>query len=187
MGFTSSIIGVEWNALYTTDYTTAPSTAATAALTFGASKKSGTSIGAMGANALIAVFRDNTNARFCFRQDGTSYEDVGTAWVNYDEEDDVKLLENLSVAVSRKDDPIHKEFRDFAEENRDRLEQLDLVVFNEDGHHFVNTSKLAMLNIGAIRQLARKAEIYETALALLGIDVNSPEFLEKVKERRLLQ
>jgi len=41
-------------------------------------------------------------------------------------------------------------------DKRPQLERHRIVTFNEDGHHFVNLSKLTMLNTGAIRQLGER-------------------------------
>jgi hypothetical protein len=45
--------------------------------------------------------------------------------------------------------------------NREALERLKLVSFNDDGHHFVNMSKLAMLLTGAVRQQAQRLQHLE--------------------------
>jgi hypothetical protein len=170
MGLTEDIVGVEWNGLYTND-DTGKTTAALGALVFGGAKKSGTSIGAMGANANIAVFRNNTTTRFILDADGDSHEDVGTAWTNFDDFDDPGLLASLAMHVSRGDDPVKQEFRNFLEYNKDALERARLVTFDRTGagHHFVNMSKLTMLHTGAIRQLARRLQVCETALVSAGI------------------
>ena len=105
--------------------------------------------------------------RFVLDKDGDSHQDVGTAWTNFDEHDDVGLLDALSVHVSRRDDPIRGEFRDFIEGNRSRLADLRLVTFNDNGHHFVNMSRLAMLSVGAIRQLGRKERAMVAEIATI--------------------
>jgi len=83
-------------------------------------------------------------------------------------------LTALSVHVSRPDDPIRENFREFLDTNRAALEDARLVTFNDDGHHFVNMSKLAMLHTGAIRQLSdrlqsalSRLELAERKLALI--------------------
>ena len=43
-------------------------------------------------------------------------------------------------------------------ERRDVLTEQKLVKFNDDGHHFVNMSKLTMLHTGAIRQMGEKLD-----------------------------
>ena len=102
------------------------------------------------------MFRNNLTTRFILDADGDSHQDVGTTWTNFDDEDDIELLTDLSVSVSRPSDPIRSSFADFLERNRKRLEELKLVTFNQDGHHFVNMSKLTMLLVGAVRQQAER-------------------------------
>jgi hypothetical protein len=98
--------------------------------------------------------RNNTTTRFILDSDGDSHQDVGTAWTNFDDYDDAGLLTDLSLAVSRPGDPIREGFGEFLKYNRAALERAKLVTFNDDGHHFVNMSKLAMLLTGAVRQQA---------------------------------
>jgi hypothetical protein len=154
-GIGESQYGLFLEGLVTTGDTT-KSTAALAGVYVNATKKSGSGAGALGANENIAVFASNSVVRQILDADGDSHQDVGTAWTNFDEHDDVALLTELSVQVSRPDDPIRSEFRGFLEANRARLEALKLVTFNEDGHHFINWSRTTMLLVGAVRQLATR-------------------------------
>lgn len=152
------------------------STAGLAPIMVDALLKSGTSAGSVGADKNMMVIRDGgSNTRFIFDSDGDSHQDVGTAWTNFDDHDDAALLTALSVGVSRKSDPIRETFGKFLRGNKRKLQELKLVTFNKDGHHFVNMSKLAMLHTGAIRQLAEKLNRYERILLSLGAD---PKLLE---------
>lgn len=171
-GYSAGTIGALVVGAHTTG-NTSKSTAATANVYLQSSLKSGTDFGANGATDNITVFSDHGSARMVFQSDGSPYCDVGTAWTNYDDHDDVALLTDLSRAVSRPDDPIHAAFRDFADADRARVQALDLIHFNDDGHHFMNLSKMQMLLVGAVRQLgdrlaAASAEIeaMKTQLAL---------------------
>lgn len=123
--------------------------------------KSGTTVGNMGATDNIFLLRNGSNARFIFQGDGTSYEDVGTAWVNYDDHNDVELLTDLSIAASRADDAIHKRFASFLRYSPEMLQAMDLIHFNADGHHFANRSKIQMALIGASRQLGDRVTTLE--------------------------
>lgn len=133
--------------------------------------KSGSSIAA-DATASVNLFaiKTGTTARFFFDTEGDSHQDVGTAWTNFDEENDVELLTALSVHVSRRGDPIRRHFGEFLQYNRRRLEELRLVTFNDDGHHFVNYSQLTRLLVGAVRQQA--LAMGELAKRLGFIEVN---------------
>ena len=47
------------------------------------------------------------------------------------------------------------------------LQDLKLITFNDDGHHFVNRSKMQELLVGAVRQLGQRLAITEQKLSLL--------------------
>ena len=158
---------IDVQGVHTTDDSTR-STAATAVVFLTAGLKSGTTSTVCGAGTNMVVIRNQGTARFIFDADGTSYEDVGTAWTNYDDHDDTALLTALSVEVSREGDPIKEQFGRFLKYNRGALERAGIVTFNEDGHHFLNTSKFAMLLCGAIRQLGAKVESLEARLLTEG-------------------
>lgn len=113
----------------------------------------GTGATTAAANANLFVVRNDATTRFILDADGDSHQDVGTAWTNFHGHDDHEMLSLLSAHVSRQDDPIRERFfGEFLSKRRDVLERVKLVTFNDDGHHFVNMSKLAMLNTGAILQ-----------------------------------
>jgi len=133
---------------------TTRSTAGRAPIELDASLGSGTSDGSVGADGALVAIRNKQGTRFIFDADGDSHQDVGTAWTNYDTFQDVELLTALSAGVSRPGDPVRAAFVDLLEAHRDTLERIGLVTFAADGHHFVNMSKLQMLTVGAVRQLA---------------------------------
>jgi len=168
VGFTSAVMGVHIAAHYTTDDTTKSTSALGATIITGA-KKSGTTVDVMGSDANILTVRNGTLARFILDAEGDSHQDVGTAWTNFDAHRDVDLLTALSVHVSGEADPIRCNFASFLDFNRQRLQDLKLVTFNDDGHHFVNMSKLTMLLTGAVRQMATRMDAIEEKLKLLTI------------------
>lgn len=111
--------------------------------------------------------------RFILDADGDSHQDVGTAWTNFRDHDDLALVELLSANVTRRDDPIRSRFGAILAQNRDELEELGLVSFNDggpgqDGHPFVNMSKLTMLLVGALIQTGARLKKLEGATALQG-------------------
>ncbi len=120
--------------------------------------KSGTTVASMGANANLLVIGSGAIAEFIFDADGESHENVGTAWINFDEHDDIALLNLLAAKVTRKDDPVRRNFGKWLKENRNILEELKLVTFNRDGNHFINRSRTQNLLIGAMRQVGAKLE-----------------------------
>jgi hypothetical protein len=58
----------------------------------------------------------------------------------------------------------------FLQTNRARLEALRLVTFNDDGHHFINMSRLTMLLVGAVRQVNDRLGRFEQTLLAMGAD-----------------
>ncbi len=146
---------------------TTKSSIATAAVHIHGYKQSGTTSASLGADENIAAF-GSTSVRFILDADGDSHQDVGTAWTNFDDQPDAQRLTELSVLVSRPNDPIRERFGQLLRKaNRRKLERLGLVQFNADGHHFVNMSKLTMLNTGAIRQIADEARELRSQVARL--------------------
>jgi hypothetical protein len=163
-GYGEVTTGLTLGGAHVTDSTT-KTTAGTAAVMIDGRLKSGATYGALGANANILAVRSHTTTRFILDADGDSHQDVGTAWTNFDAFDDAALLTDLSMAVSRAGDPIKEGFGEFLKYNQEALERLKLVTFNDDGHHFVNMSKLAMLLTGAVRQQAQRIERLEGLVA----------------------
>jgi hypothetical protein len=136
---------------------TSKATSSVAAVMFLAGLKSGTGIASMGAGANILTLSDNGTVRFIFDADGGSHQDVGTAWTNFDSEDDIALLNATSALLGP--DTLRRSFtEDFLVANRQRLSDLGVVTFNEDGHHFINWSRFNMLHMGGTRYNADKIQ-----------------------------
>src|SRR3990167_1600002 len=132
---------------------------------------SGVNAVTVGADKNIAAFRDASTTRFILDSDGDSHQDVGTAWTQFDDHDDIAVLNSLAIEVGRPNDPWTQRIREnFAASldsllPRQAMTAMKLVTFNADGHHFVNMSKLAMLHTGAIRQLGMRLTKTEKRLA----------------------
>lgn len=153
---------------------TARNTGARGAMVFDGNLISGTGSASLGADKNLVTFSDAGTTRFILDTDGDSHQDVGTAWTNFDTHDDIKLLNLLAAHVARRDDPLRENFSQWLQENRDELEQVRLVRFNDDGHHFVNMSRLTMLHTGALRQIGAKL-----AAAMERIEVLSQKLLPR--------
>ena len=117
---------------------------------------------AMSANQNMVVFYNGTTqSKFIFDSDGDSHED-GTGWTAYDDEDDVAVIERLEWQLTEaQGNPIDRMFTSFLEDERAMLETLKLVTFNDNGHHFVNRSRMQNLLCGAVRQLAQRVRQLE--------------------------
>jgi hypothetical protein len=144
---------------------TTKSTAGRGAVELIAQQGSGAGVADMGANANLVVVRNNATTRFILDADGDSHQDVGTAWTNFDDRDDVLALTALSAAVSRSGDDVRERFCALIDEHRDALVAAKLVSFGDDGRPFVNWSRTSMLLIGAVRQLGEALARTESRLA----------------------
>ena len=166
-GFTSGAgYGINVLGIVTTDDTT-KSNFGYGSVDISGAKKDGTTFGLQGANANLVSIGNQGTTRFILDSDGDSHQDVGTAWTNFDEQDDIALLNMLAAHVTRKDDPLRRNFGRWLREKRKRLEELKLVTFNRGGHHFVNMSRLTMLHTGALRALGVKLDAQAVRLLQL--------------------
>ncbi len=154
-GYSENVTGVNIVGVGVNDNTT-KGTGASAPVTLQAWKKSGTGADAPGADANAAIIKVFGAARFIFDGEGSAHADV--EWTTFDAHNDAALLTGLELALL---DPVKGAFGAFMDDNRARLQQLKIVTFNEDGHHFVNFTRLAMLHTGAIRQTAARVEALE--------------------------
>lgn len=166
LGLTETNLAIQFEGSVTTEDATR-STAAVGAVSIRGALKSGTGVGVMSADKNILVIRSKSTTRFIFDSDGDSFED-GTGWTAFDDKDDAALLDLANEAMVR--DPIKGEFWSWVAENAPELERLNLIVFNRDGHHFINRSKMQELLVGAVRQLSGRLDRYELALRGLGTD-----------------
>jgi hypothetical protein len=125
--------------------------------------RSGAGTTSQGADANLLSIRNANTTRFIFDAEGSAHADV--EWIAFDDHDDAGLLMAFETALQTKIDPLRQNFGEWMTENRRKLQELRLVTFNEDGHHFVNFTRLNMLLCGAVRQLADQARGYEKRLA----------------------
>lgn len=166
-GFGESAVGAVVNG-YGTGTDGTHTTAGLAAVVInGGQWDGGTGVASLTTAGNLCVFQNFGVTRFILGTDGDSWQDVGTAWTNFDDYDDVTLLTALSAAVSRADDPVRAQFADVLEDNRDAMARAKVVDFNEDGHHFVNWSRMSMLLVGAVRQLSGTVQVLEGRLKAL--------------------
>jgi len=149
--------------VYITSNDTTKSTAGIGGLNIDVAKKSGTGGGANDANANLVSISSQGTTRFIFDADGDSHED-GVGWTAYDDKDDIALLNALDRTLDKK---LNTSWLDFLDEYKEALTESKIVTFNENGHHFVNRSRLQMLLVGAIRQMARRVQQLESKLLRL--------------------
>ncbi|MCR4300738.1 MAG: hypothetical protein NUV51_03935 [Sulfuricaulis sp.] len=120
-----------------------------------AAKKTGTTIGAVGADANLFGISDNGTTRFLFDAEGSAHADV--AWTTFDKFDDVALLNGLDLEMQRRaGKPIQAAFGEWVRESRDILQREGIFNFYDDGPRaMMNMTRMHMLEVGAIRQLHR--------------------------------
>lgn len=145
--------------------TTAKTTAAAGEVIISAAKLSGTTFGDLGADENIVVFRNNATTRFIFDAEGSAHADV--EWLTFDEHDDVAVLSSLEHSMlTWQRSPAMREFRGFLRKHAANLERLGIIHFDREapGHAMVNFTRLSMLLVGAVRQLAGRVALIESRL-----------------------
>jgi hypothetical protein len=83
----------------------------------------------------------------------------------WDEYDDVALLNGLRALSLPTREQMEERWHGWIEYARPVLEKTGVVTYNEDGHHYVATRRLNMLQIDAIRQLSDRVRYLEEELA----------------------
>ena len=120
----------------------------------------------VGANGNLLSIASYTTTRFIFDAEGDAFSDV--QWTTFDTHDDLALLEQLEASFQ----PVRAEFGDWLSGNRKMLLDAGIVgSYNDtEGRAMVNWTRLAMLQVGAIRQIGARLERYERELIRLGAD-----------------
>jgi len=153
-GFSEATAACALTGVGTTD-NTAKTSAARGYVEIYAHKKSGTGITAPGADSNLLIIASGANVRFIFDQEGSAHAEV--EWTTFDDYDDMALLADLETAMLAQRDPVKAQFADFLRYNRAGLEQAGIVHFGDTpGHAMVNFTRLSMLLVGAIGQLATR-------------------------------
>jgi hypothetical protein len=128
---------------------------------FAAITDGGTGIAVPGADANVLTIRvGGGTTRFIFDVEGSAHADV--EWTTFSEHDDIALLGALEREFERRRDPA----RAMVGGNEDRhvLEDAKIVTFYDDGPRgMVNTTRLAMLLVGALRQAGERIALLEGA------------------------
>ncbi len=164
-GFSEDEVAFRVAAYYTND-DTGKLTTSHGAIDLDALKSSGTGTTSPGADANLAVIRAAGTTRFIFDNEGSAHADV--EFVAFDDYDDLALLDAYA-------DPVREEFGSFMQENREILQREGVVNFYDEGPRaMLNTTRMQMLLIGAVRQMGKRLQQYEQALIGLGAD---PELL----------
>lgn len=161
-GYSEDEVGVQLTGTATND-DTGKATTADGYIQLVAWKKSGTSIGAPGANSNLLVVKSGGNTRLILDQEGDLHLDATSNPNAFDGYDDAQLCRVLDLVLAP-EQVIRTEFDEWLKYKREDLEAAGLVTFNEDGHHFVNMTQHARLLNGAVWQLYQEVQRLRAAL-----------------------
>ena len=148
--------GTRLESVATADETT-KSALALANIMLDASKKSGTTVAAHGANANLLAISNVASVKFIFDAEGDLHCDASVNASAFDNFDDAELLRALTVSVPM--GGVIPNARDkFLRYNKKHLQSARLATYNDgpggDGSVFVNVTKLQWLCVGAIEQMS---------------------------------
>lgn len=146
----------------------AKSAAAQAYVGLSARKKTGTTVGAVGANANLVVVRDLTSTRAIIDAEGELHLDLTVAENAWDEYDDLELITALRASVMSPKTALYQRTKHLIEKHRDLLEETGVITYNEDGHHFIAMKAFTFLLADAIRQVGARLQMHEQALLGMG-------------------
>lgn len=155
-GASDTNIGILIQGLCSTAPDTTRSTAATGGILLQTSVKTGTSAGGAGVNANLVVFRNHGTAVALIDAEGDLHLDATSninAWDNYN---DAEMGRALRASVLPSYHPIRERFGHLIEKYREPLVATGLITYNDDGHHFVNITRLTMFNTDAIWQISER-------------------------------
>ena len=165
------LIGVD------TDDNTSKTSGARAPVEAYAYKKSGTSVGALGANANAFVIRDAGGAIFLVDEDGDYHYD-GADGGAFDHMDDVQLVRAFDLATSNPATLIRDEWDEFVKYKEADLVEAGILGDTVANGGLVNGAQLSRLHNGAISQLGKgqskleqRIDQLETALLDAGMDI----------------
>lgn len=141
---------------------TTKSAGANAAIQLEAKKKSGTGVGAFAADENLVAILNNGTTLFIFDADGESYQQGGTAWIDFDDEDDLALLHAFRATFGNQSDLAREKARararvdaTYAEQIRrdaGRLQERKIVA-RKGRQLFASNSRYLRLLGGATEQL----------------------------------
>jgi hypothetical protein len=140
-----------------TDETATRTTSGQAPVVLMAGLKSTTTATAISADQNLVVISNFGTTRFIFDSDGDSHQDVGTAWTNFDHEEDAMVVRSIGIVM----DPgsiVKSEFDDWNRDHKEDLIRTGLIPrltpeqLAAGEQPLMNTTQLARLHNGAIWQ-----------------------------------
>ena len=166
-GYTDTSLGLLLVGRGVTDITT-KATNSSAYNHIVASKKTGTSVGAVGADANLLVIANHSTTRFIFDAEGSAHADV--EWIPFAAHDDVLMLRDLEATM------VPDLFGKAMKYNRGFFESVGIlhdVRREPDGmmRGMLNQTRLGMLHTGAICQVADEVTTLKTRIKDLETEV----------------
>lgn len=128
---------------------------------FSAKLASGTSVTNLGANANIAVFRNNATARWILDAEGDIFYGGSDDGTITDEHDDVRLLSGFRAVMSPKKSPAHDRFKGFLQQTEDILVQQGVLTQRLSEGGLVSDTALKGLIIDALIQITNRLNTLE--------------------------
>ena len=193
-GFTSGKYGIRMRGFYHTD-DTAKSTSAIGGINLESYKRSGTDAGNPGTNANLVVFYSSGSARFAFDTDGDLHLDAGggagsadptsahsegiLGYNVYDGEPDWQVARAIHASLVP-ETGFGREHQALVERFRPVLEKRGIVTYNDDGHHFLATKRLALFQLDGLYQIGEA--VVAMAKTLRDAGMSLPENVSKLLE-----
>ena len=140
---------------------TTKSTSAEGIVEINSAIKTSANITAAGSNENLMVIQNNATTRFIFDAEGDSHQDVGTAWTNFDNEQDAMVTRSLGIFMSP-ETAIKSKWDDWGRDHKEDLIRCGIMpeLTEEEekngDHALVNTTQVMRLHNGAIWQQHEK-------------------------------
>ena len=118
---------------------------------------------------VLPIITSNNTTRFIFDSDGDSHQDVGTAWTNFDDEEDAMVCRSIGIVMDQ-GSIVKSKFDDWDRDHKEDLIRTGLIqrLSAEEAaagdRPLMNTTQLARLHNGAIWQLHEKLETMQLQL-----------------------
>jgi hypothetical protein len=143
-----------------------------------ANKTNSATVQACGSNANLVTIDNNGTTRFIFDAEGDSHQDVGTAWTNFDNENDAMISRSLGV-VMNPDTIIGTKWDDWGRDHKEDLVRCGIMPeitpeqIKKGERPLVNTTQVMRLHNGAIWQQYTEMQkmkelMYDTMVELIG-------------------
>ncbi|MEE8607962.1 MAG: hypothetical protein V3S55_10165 [Nitrospiraceae bacterium] len=171
VGLSDATVGLSLMGFHNTD-DTGKTTDDDGAVNINGALRSGTGVTSCGANANLAVIRNNGTTRFIFDAEGESHQDVGTAWINFDDRDDAMMTRSLAIVMDSAS-VIKSKWDDFGRDHLEDMIECGLVPrltsaqIARGERALVNTTQVMRLHNGAIWQSHIKQRALEECLRSL--------------------